>query len=394
MRGTCVGAGSSRPGGREAATVAVAASGPRSTTASNNVVVAGAGIVGASTAWFLMTEHDRPVLLLDATHPAASASGKAGGFLAATWSDGLATQELSRKGFSLHQTWSKQPEFADVDYRFGIDAVSGALGAVSDYRYIGADRRACGQVHPRKLTNALVDGLVARGGEVRSDTMLYEVLTEEAGSSGRKVVGVRVGHAEGGDEEVIDTETCVLALGAWTGVTMKSACEGVVMGPDIVGQKVHSVVVRDVRVAERQASTSLFLHDGRGAEPEAYPRPDGTVYVCGNQGGRSYDALPPRLASAVGVEEDGSCEYLREVSAVVLETNASDVEVLEAQACYLPVSSSSRPVVSAVPGVAGLYVAAGHSCWGILQGPVSGKACAELIATGSSTCVDLKPFTL
>ena len=34
---------------------------------------------------------------------------------------------------------------------------------------------------------------------------------------------------------------------------------------------------------------------------------------------------------------------------------------------------------------------AGHSCWGILNGPATGKALAEMIATGASQCVDLTP---
>ena len=35
---------------------------------------------------------------------------------------------------------------------------------------------------------------------------------------------------------------------------------------------------------------------------------------------------------------------------------------------------------------------AGHSCWGILNGPATGKALAEMIATGASQCVDLMPY--
>ena len=35
---------------------------------------------------------------------------------------------------------------------------------------------------------------------------------------------------------------------------------------------------------------------------------------------------------------------------------------------------------------------AGHSCWGILNGPATGKALAEMIATGASQCVDLTPY--
>ena len=37
-------------------------------------------------------------------------------------------------------------------------------------------------------------------------------------------------------------------------------------------------------------------------------------------------------------------------------------------------------------------VCTGHSCWGILNGPATGKALAELICAGESQCVDLAPF--
>lgn len=37
---------------------------------------------------------------------------------------------------------------------------------------------------------------------------------------------------------------------------------------------------------------------------------------------------------------------------------------------------------------------AGHSVWGILQGPATGKGLAELIVNGKSDCVDLTPFGL
>lgn len=247
------------------------------------------------------------------------------------------------------------------------------------------------QVHPKKLTNALAERVVALGGEVRSGTTLLEVLLESD-----VVKGVKVRNAEA-KEEVVKTGTVVLALGAWTSVTLKTACAPAhtSVRPEIAGHKVHSIVVRDSRQGDKRVSTSLFLQDEEtGADPEAYPRPDGTLYVCGNQGGRSYDSHPPQLASEVGVEEDGSVSYLESVSAVLLGTDCQDVETLERQACYLPTSSTGRPVISQVPGISGLYVNAGHSCWGILQGGISGKALAELIGSGESRSVDLRPFAL
>jgi glycine/D-amino acid oxidase-like deaminating enzyme len=38
------------------------------------------------------------------------------------------------------------------------------------------------------------------------------------------------------------------------------------------------------------------------------------------------------------------------------------------------------------------FVAAGHSCWGILMGPATGEAMANLIAKGTSPNVDLQSF--
>jgi glycine/D-amino acid oxidase-like deaminating enzyme len=47
-----------------------------------------------------------------------------------------------------------------------------------------------------------------------------------------------------------------------------------------------------------------------------------------------------------------------------------------------------------VPGVAGAYIATGHSVWGILNAPATGEAMAELIVDGTAQAVDLAPFDL
>jgi glycine/D-amino acid oxidase-like deaminating enzyme len=59
------------------------------------------------------------------------------------------------------------------------------------------------------------------------------------------------------------------------------------------------------------------------------------------------------------------------------------------QACLLPTSPDNTPLVGAVPGVPGLYVAAGHGCWGILMAPATGLAMAELLTTGLVESVDV-----
>ena len=76
---------------------------------------------------------------------------------------------------------------------------------------------------------------------------------------------------------------------------------------------------------------------------------------------------------------------LREMAAVVspsalgLETS----EVVAEQACYLPLPPPGRngglPVIELVGGTDNLFVCGGHSCWGILKGPESGRRVAEMV---------------
>lgn len=70
-----------------------------------------------------------------------------------------------------------------------------------------------------------------------------------------------------------------------------------------------------------------------------------------------------------------------------------EAEVKAEQACFLPCTDDDLPVIGELPGVSGCYVATGHSCWGILNGPATGAAVAELVLDGESAIVDLSRFS-
>jgi glycine/D-amino acid oxidase-like deaminating enzyme len=42
------------------------------------------------------------------------------------------------------------------------------------------------------------------------------------------------------------------------------------------------------------------------------------------------------------------------------------------------------PLIGAVPGIEGAYVATGHSVWGMLNAPATGEAMSELILDGAA----------
>jgi glycine/D-amino acid oxidase-like deaminating enzyme len=46
-----------------------------------------------------------------------------------------------------------------------------------------------------------------------------------------------------------------------------------------------------------------------------------------------------------------------------------------------------------VPDVQGAFVATGHGVWGMLNGPATGEAMAELLLHGAARHIDLAPFS-
>ena len=144
----------------------------------------------------------------------------------------------------------------------------------------------------------------------------------------------------------------------------------------ILGQKYHAVLMRPERVL-----TQAVFFQGLG-DPEFYPRGDGDVYVC------AYPDSPNVVDEEPGEVEvrPDAVQRLVDVARAV-SSEMKNAEVNGSQSCHLPITQDGMPVMGAVPGTDGLYVATGHSCWGILNSPASGAAMAELIATGSVTCV-------
>src|SRR6266446_8161647 len=79
-----------------------------------HVIVCGAGVVGASVAYFL-ARRGVPVTVIERTGVACAASGKSGGFLALDWCDNTVVEGLARASFALHATLARE---LAVDYGY------------------------------------------------------------------------------------------------------------------------------------------------------------------------------------------------------------------------------------------------------------------------------------
>ena len=119
--------------------------------------------------------------------------------------------------------------------------------------------------------------------------------------------------------------------------------------------------------------------------PEIYARPNNEVYACGE--GDTLVPLPSTTADVV--TDDGRCQDIVDYVGSISD-ELRDGEVTARQACYLPVcSGSGGPYIGEVREMKGLVLASGHSCWGIQNGPGTGKVVAEIVMEGVARSVEL-----
>jgi len=352
-------------------------------TPPRHVIVCGAGVVGASVAYFL-ARRGVAVTVVERTGVACAASGKSGGFLALDWCDNTPVEELARASFALHATLAHEIA-TDYGYR-RMDTfmlVAREKGAVAGGHRVPAPRWIDGpaivagtigtpettaQVHPARFTTALLDAATGRG------VVLRPGVVEAVVSHASAVRGVTV------DGQTLEADAVVLAMGPWTG-----RIKGLRL-PRIQGLKGYSVTLDAADVPAHALFMEYRLADGRALEPEIIPRPDGTVYVCG-----MADRQPlPDSAEGVEVSETG-CAILAGAAGRVAASLAT-APITRRQACYRPVADDGLPLIGPIPGAPGAYVATGHGPWGMLNAPATGLALAELIADGAAKSVDLRPF--
>lgn len=348
------------------------------------VLICGGGVIGTSIAYFLSQRGVEPVVI-ERTGVANAASGKSGGFLALDWCDGSPLEPLARRSFALHESLAGNLD-GDWGYRKveTLGVVASARQDVGRYRNLPSPdwlspeaavhgqlgtQETTAQISPAAFTNAMMAAAIDGGGTLVEGCVEGVALSPDGG----RIVGAVV------DGEVLKGDAVVIAMGPWS----LFASQWLPL-PATHGLKGHSLVFEYAPSPE-----SLFVEletaDGQTTSPEINPRPDGTTYVCGLPG---QDRLP--LDPADVLPESGAIETLRQMTARVSPELAAS-RVLAEQSCYRPVTEDGLPFIGPVPGIAGAYVATGHSVWGMLNGPATGEAMAALI-TGGASMIDLGPF--
>eukprot|EP00980_Cylindrotheca_fusiformis_P018253 scaffold5931_cov125-Cylindrotheca_fusiformis.AAC.1 len=419
--------------------------------AATNIVIVGAGIVGNSIAYFLSLQSQSQsqshiITLIDPVGIAPCASGKAGGFLAKDWRDGTPLQELQQKGFDLHDQLANEllGPTKNIDYRRltcksvsiveqqdqqdqqqqstkrknkpppsnrKSNTLEWADKGVTGSSSMG-DETTIAQVHPKKLCQELwniseSNGCILKIGKVvkilhdkNDDGSSSNTSSSSSSSSGSRIIH----SVELEDGTSIKADKVVIACGPWSeqarfwfssinenddDYSLKDVL------PEITGVKCPSVMIPSPKVV---LSEAVFFEAEEGtflgnAALEVYPRPDGDAYVNGFEAHEAVIVTEEPGKEIVELEAVSNLEDAMRRSTTFMDGTSTTIQAHTKQVCYWPETPDGYPILDQIPGFEGVaYMACGHSVWGILQGPISGKAMAELILTGQSTTIDLSPF--
>ncbi|EED87673.1 predicted protein [Thalassiosira pseudonana CCMP1335] len=344
----------------------------------SKIVIAGGGIIGNSISYYLAKRHSISCIIIDPVGIAPAASSKAGGFLARDWSDGSPVGELQRRSFDLHAEQARDLGESVIDYR-RLEAAAVALGErgskpsgkklegiewadmnVRGGRKLGGTNTIA-QVHPKKLCNAMWEYSQQSVGSKLVVGKVAGAVLDDDGS----ICGVKLE-----DGTTLEADALVVACGPWTDSSRSW-----------FGSKYHSILIPSPRVLNQ----AVFF-SGHG-DPEVYPRPDGDAYITGFPD-------PSMIVNESPGMEEVRAEVVDKLIDATKKTSSElgDIPPHTQQSCYLPTTSDGIPIIGELPEVKGAFVAAGHGCWGILNGPATGESVAELLVKGETTHVDLKVF--
>lgn len=385
-----------------------------------NIVVIGAGIQGTSCAFFLAESPSLPpgstITILEANNVASAASGKGGGFMARQWGDGSDTQTLHELAFDLFEELgpklgvesyrklpvlsvspggnktgkqdnkSKNKQVADI-FPSWLD---GSIGRISPLGF-GEDTA---QVTPKEFVDKMLAHL-NQSGKLGVNVVIGKCIGIESkdGDDENKVV-TAVKYEDGDGEHILQADDVIVSAGPWS-CQAEKWFDGALKLP-MEGVKSTSIVWKPPKNGDVVDATALFCgeDDRFGTHLEVYPRPDGTVYICGI-GGSDYITTSELQDSAFLFDcppRDDRTEAASSAFRMMSDTYATLGELSHAQACMRPCPPDAKPYMGAVPGYHGAYINAGHNCWGIAWAPACGKAMSELVLDGQSRSVDLRPF--
>ena len=280
-------------------------------------------------------------------------------------SAGMVVAARTRDGLDLYRAIFRR--LRELGYRGGtIDELDGAALASLEPA-LAADRVVAGLhatvdrfVRPEQLTAGLAEGLRANGGELREGCGLTALARRDGGFALQTTSG-----------DAVAADRVVIA----TGLPTTELLKGVGVRVPLVGARGYSVTLAGRGTPPRHA---LYLAEAKlGVSPFADEVRIAGVFELG-----ARDAVAPPDAA----------ERLIAAARPYLAGWSPDADVqVTAWAGLRPATPDGLPLIGAVPGLDGAYLATGHGMLGVTLAPATAALLAPLVLEGRAA-PELAPF--
>ena len=355
-----------------------------------DVVVIGGGIVGVATAAHL-AEAGRRVVLVERETLGAGASGRNSGVVQHPFDPVLVglhleTIELYRRLGDASGGTFRLPEEPSGLLQVTTDvALARRLTAELTATHPGLAPSFLDTDDARRLEPGLAPGIAAcrleigypvgpwRATHAYGEYAMALGVTVRTGTVARPWVerGRSVGVALD-DGRTIAAETVVVAAGPWSPTLIDPSGRWRPIRPS--WGVVVAVTLPDAprHVLEE---AEIDIEPGGSGEPVEAPGAGQAFSLITADGASSLgstflDEVPDPAAFFTSIIERGS-RFVPAFATAPVEGH---------RVCARPLSRDGRPLIGRVPGVDGLWLAAGHGPWGISTGPASGRLVADLIS--------------
>jgi len=368
-------------------------------TQTAEVVIVGAGIMGVSTAYHLARLGAGRVIVLERDTVCSGSTALASGGIRHQYANRLGI-ELTTHSIVTYERFEAEfgvdPNFRQHGYLILIaaeDELAVARRSVALQRELGvnvelldaaATRELCPYLNTDDLLGATYtprDGyadpyLCATGIAARARELgvvihqQHEVSAFLRDSDRLRGVVTRHGAFEAG--------AIVIATGAWSGVVGTLAGVDIPVRPhrrhkfmtapfpsDRIPAATPFVIDPHQNFSLRREGPGLLLGHGRRDEPDGF-----------------------------GTEIDRSLEPRVVERAIHRAPALAEAKLMRSYAGLYEMTPDQTGIVSAVPGVAGLYVIAGFSGHGFMHGPIAGQLMAETLVHGRAVTMDASPLDL
>jgi len=348
-----------------------------------SVVIIGAGISGAAIAYELAKRGQKDIILIEKNYPSSGATGRCGAGVRMQWGTEMNCRltkysierfenlnqelgndydiEFKQGGYLMCAATEK--EFEQFKKNVKLQNSLGIPSRIIDEKeakelipYINTDHMIggsfCpkdGHLNPFTTTLAYCKAAEKLGVEIQKYTTVISIDVKKG-----KIIGVQT------DKEYISTPIVVNAAGGWA----QSIAKMVGVELPLTSQR-HQILVTEPVVPIQGPMFMGFVHNiycqqtphgsfimGRGDEDEPW----------GEDMGHSWEFMERQAKNVVR-----------------LLPLLKDLNIVRQWSGMYNYSPDKQPIYDAVPGVQGMYLAAGYSGHGFMLGPVTGIAMAEMI---------------